>query len=285
MADGCVDNANDINDEFLSTTLGDMIDKENLECIKNEILLNIKERKKRKKACNKEAVLRDFNITENMFIDCIERLVEEKLLYTRVRSGCEVYTPQEPQQESNFVEDNLSDDYIQFKRYVSESLAILNERVEGAFECSSNIHLKSEIDRYKSELGSKDVIISFLREEVNYLREENLRLCKLQRQTQCCVTTQKVSHDVINFNSPQENISLSMNIPSETKNDQSHNKDNRSINHSIEQQLSEVRAKLKSSFYSSTLTSVNNCNKTKAITTHNGNIKSLSSPISVQKKS
>ena len=256
MADGCV-YGDDVCEDFLSDTLGDIIDKENIGKIKRDILNNIKERKRQRKACNKEAIFNDFQINENIFCDCVKRLVDEGLLKaTSTKAGKIVYSPVRTNRDEDDTNKDFYDDFVEFKQYVSEALAVLDERMENNAETASTIVLRTEVENLKSEVGTKDIIISFLREEINHLRSENIKLLDIQHKTQCCVTSKNSLHDVTNFNLLHESFAEATAV------EKSDNRlMNETIKFNVEQQLNDVRKQLKSRYENSIDSARNNGTK------------------------
>ena len=240
MADGCND------------TLGDIIDLENIDQIKDQVLMAIKTRKSKRKACSKEGILENIDIGDAIFDKCIEKLEQDGKIKVSTRAGKKVFTPNDLERKDqvkdgeNEIEmiyekinsegnyDNFCEDFVDFKRYVSETLAILNDKIENVIENPEVISMKSNIDKYKTELASKDVIISILREEISHLRSQNISLIESIRRNHSGVKTQISSHDVTDYITDKNSVKKSLNTHENSSN--------------INSQLFEVRAQMKASY-------------------------------------
>ena len=68
-------------------TLGDMLDLENIDQITDEVFMMIKTRKSKKKACSREAILENMNISDTIFDQCIGKLEKDGKIKVTAKAG------------------------------------------------------------------------------------------------------------------------------------------------------------------------------------------------------
>ena len=223
---------------------------------KKQIIETVHSRKAAKKSCSIESIIKamsDFHVSQEEVERPLQELLNENVLTDSVYNGKKVLKIN-PSKVSNFdkVNENcLEQDYIDFKKFVTDSLAEINDKI--SYVRNDTVHKCQSCD-------AKDIVINFLRDELTNLRTEKENLLKNLHvpinPTQCCVTSKNSLHDVTNFNLLHESFAEATAVEKS---------DNRlmseTIKFNVEQQLNDVRKQLKSRYENSIDTARNNGTK------------------------
>ena len=190
--------------------LGEVLDIINLsknDTICHKVIEIVEKRKKTKQSCDVELVISciaNEEISELSVRDAIKTLLNEKALLSSSYRGKIVLRISQEYKDTSEVgqewedEHVLINEYISFKKHVLDSLANLNGNLESLYLNNKD----RQLETLKAEIDSKDTIISILREELAFLRSENLKLIDVStRRNNCCVTIDSDSHDVTHSNS------------------------------------------------------------------------------------
>ena len=151
-----------LTDKLVNVTIGDNIESTNGDW--ENVLSLIKERKSKKQACDvdtlKNESFKRFHLDEVSFTSCMSKLKEMNHIKEIKRKGKVTFSlltvdapPFEPsgevEQTQTFTESD-HDDYVDFKKYVTESIGILDRK----------------IDKYQANFEIKDAVIKLLKEEL-----------------------------------------------------------------------------------------------------------------------
>lgn len=152
---------NSVTDKLVNVTIGDMIDSSSNDW--QDVLLLIKEKKMKRQSCDIETLEKEcierYHMDHTFFAAAISKLIDMKCIKQILWRGKVTFSllspevaPFEVPPEAQF---HPSSDFIDFKKYVTDSLGMLNLKIE----------------KYQSSLEIKDVVIKLLREELKSTQE------------------------------------------------------------------------------------------------------------------
>lgn len=245
---------NIINDNAYPT-MGEELDRVELE---NEIINLILLRKIKKQSCEEISIMqkieeitgKDSTLISKTLCDLVDKgkvsknVHGKRFVYKIPNETTESSETQEP------LDKDFMDDFVDFKKFITLSLASLNKKFE---EVSPIVPTKISLDTNKQTSSSsdsekiiegKDAIIALLREEVKYLRKQNdnlLDIISYNGRNQ----SQNVSCSNLSCNekktSASENMILSGNIKDDDKNSTQHIKSN--LHNQKEKSMSDNKSK------------------------------------------
>ena len=151
-----------------NTTLGEIIDtlSEKKEATKKQIIETVHSRKAAKKSCSIESIIKamtDFHVSQEEVERPLQELLNENVLTDSVYNGKKVLKIN-PSKVSNFDKSNencLEQDYLDFKKFVTDSLAEINDKIS---------YVKNDTVHKCQSCGAKDIVINFLRDELANLK-------------------------------------------------------------------------------------------------------------------
>ena len=210
--------SNDFDDRIVSDisrcTIGDEL--LNIE-LKNHIVEVLTKRKQKKAACDHNSLVLaciNSNVKESEVKLALKDLVEKNILSSKIYGERNVYNivnsrvntseiseisenPEEKEHEVELEYGNVSlnsseliqNDFYDFKMFTHNSLAELRSQI-GMIKITEDSH---KVDPTKSIIESKDAIIGLLREEIGFLRQENIDLRDIIRRNQSSETSENIS--------------------------------------------------------------------------------------------
>ena len=178
------------NKDVQNVTIGEIIDKRKED--NENILQIIKERKQKKQGCDRDTIKNEcfkrFGIDTNSFSTSISQLLFNDCISENVRSGKKIYSVNTNVCYEN--EDSHIDDFIEFKKFISDTVAKLNQKIETQ---------QAEINKFVDIMEVKDTVINILRDEIKNTRD----LAKsLLDQNNRLITSKNVSNNQ-NFSKSQ----------------------------------------------------------------------------------
>ena len=139
-----------------TTTIGEILDDFNLakkDSIKKKIVSTINLRKKAKKSCSVDNVIKameELDLTSYDIEELLQELLREEILTNCIHKGKTILKVNASKNaESSTVQDiskvspdeEFEDDFIDFKKFVTNSLTKLSEKIE-SLSCNSSTQVK-----------------------------------------------------------------------------------------------------------------------------------------------
>ena len=199
MADGRVLSGENISEDINSLNNDTFIDYDEL------ILEALKRRKINKQSCDTLSLVEDLTKPEDVIRRTLENLVQANLVVQKQYKGKLTYTPivtiDNACEKASFNKDNvdntdltaLASDFIDFKFFITNQVQQLEEKLSSQPSTSYDHHHQN-ISVHENIVEHKSGMVDYLKEEIKFLREENLDLRSCIIKNQQCMTSDINSH-------------------------------------------------------------------------------------------